>query len=51
MAIMTNGKPRTAMPAWRGLLTEEQRQDVLAYIRTLIRFYKPLTQQEPTAQR
>ena len=45
MAVITNGKPRTAMPAWKDQLTDEQRQDVLAYIRTLVRFYKPPLQQ------
>jgi mono/diheme cytochrome c family protein len=43
LTVITNGKPRTAMPAWKDLLTEEQRLDVLAYIRTLVRFHKPLT--------
>ncbi len=42
--IIANGKPRTSMPAWKDLLTEDQRRDVLAYIRTLVRFQpKPLT--------
>ena len=40
-----DGKPRTAMLAWKDQLTDEQRQDVLAYIRTLVRFYKPPPQQ------
>jgi mono/diheme cytochrome c family protein len=43
LAVITNGKARTAMPAWKDLLTEEQRRDVLAYIRTLIRFHKSPT--------
>lgn len=44
LAVIANGKPRTSMPAWKDLLTEEQRRDVLAYIRTLVRFQpKPLT--------
>lgn len=48
LAVITNGKPRTAMPAWKEGLTEEQRRDVLAYIRTLIRFGpKPLTPPPP----
>jgi mono/diheme cytochrome c family protein len=45
LAVITNGKPRTAMLAWKDQLTDEQRQDVLAYIRTLVRFYKPPPQQ------
>ncbi|MDZ7266495.1 MAG: c-type cytochrome [candidate division KSB1 bacterium] len=28
------GIPRTAMPAWRGLLTERERWDVIAYLKT-----------------
>jgi len=39
LAVIANGKPRTAMPAWKHLLTEEQRRDVLGYIRTLVRFH------------
>jgi mono/diheme cytochrome c family protein len=46
-SIITNGKPRTDMPAWKDLLTEQQRQDVLAYLRTLVRFHKPLTPPPP----
>jgi mono/diheme cytochrome c family protein len=48
LAVIANGKPRTSMPAWKDLLTEEQRRDVLAYIRTLVRFGpKPLTPPPP----
>jgi mono/diheme cytochrome c family protein len=39
LAVITDGKARTAMPPWKDLLTEEQRRDVLAYIRTLVRFH------------
>ncbi len=50
LTVIANGKPRTAMPAWNGLLTESQQRDVVAYIRTLIRFYpKPLTPGPPNA--
>lgn len=50
LKVIANGKPRTAMPAWNGLLTESQQRDVVAYIRTLIRFYpKPLTPGPPNA--
>ena len=46
--VITNGKPRTAMPAWKDLLNEQQRLDVVAYIRTLIRFHpKSLTPSPP----
>ena len=50
LAVIANGKPRTAMPAWKDLLTDEQRRDVLAYIRTLVRFYKPPAQLPPNEQ-
>lgn len=50
LAVISNGKPRTAMPAWKDLLTDEQRRDVLAYVRTLVRFYKPPVQPPPNEQ-
>jgi len=31
---ITNGIPRTMMPAWEGLLTEKERHDVVAYVKT-----------------
>jgi len=31
---VTNGIPRTTMPAWEGLLTEKDRHDVVAYLKT-----------------
>lgn len=52
LAVIANGKPRTAMPAWRDRLSEEQRREVLAYIRSLIRFQpKSLTPQPPQERR
>ena len=52
LAVIANGKPRTAMPAWKDRLSEEQRGEVLAYIRSLIRFQpKPLTPPPPQEQR
>ncbi|TAJ10159.1 MAG: cytochrome c [Nitrospirae bacterium] len=50
-AVINNGKPRTAMPAWKDALNEQERRDVLAYIRTLVRFHpKPLTPPPPSGQ-
>lgn len=46
-AMIENGMPRTAMRGWKNELTEEQRRDVLAYIRSLVRFYNPVTPQTP----
>lgn len=35
-AFILNGSPRTArMPAWKGLLTESQVRDIVAYIKSL----------------
>jgi mono/diheme cytochrome c family protein len=45
--IIANGKPRTAMPSWKDKLTEDERQDVLAYIRSLIHFQHSLTPPPP----
>jgi mono/diheme cytochrome c family protein len=45
--IITNGKPRTAMPAWKEELAEQQRRDVLAYIRSLVHFQRSLTPPPP----
>ncbi len=35
LAIIENGRPNTAMPPWKGTLSDQQRRDVLGYIRTL----------------
>ena len=43
LTVIANGKPRTSMPAWRDRLTDAQQLDVLAYVRSLVRFYKPGT--------
>ncbi|MGD9852264.1 MAG: cytochrome c [Nitrospirales bacterium] len=34
LKIIREGKPGTSMPAWKGGLSDQQIQDVLAYIRT-----------------
>lgn len=50
-AIINDGKLRTSMPAWKDALNEQERRDVLAYIRTLVRFHpKPLTPPPPSGQ-
>lgn len=38
--IIAKGKPRTAMPAWSDTLTEQQRWDLVAYIRELVVFHR-----------
>ncbi len=40
LAVIADGKPRTSMPAWKDRLTEAQQREVLAYLRSLVRFYK-----------
>lgn len=35
LKIIRDGKPPTAMPAWKGQLSEQEIQEVLAYIRSL----------------
>ena len=35
LATIGNGRPKTAMPPWKGTLSEQQMRDVLGYIRTL----------------
>jgi mono/diheme cytochrome c family protein len=41
LGMITNGAPRTAMRGWKDELTEEDRLNVLAFIRSLVRFQKP----------
>lgn len=50
LTIITNGKPRTSMRAWNGLLTEQERRDVLAYIRSLVRFHPHSLTPPPNGQ-
>lgn len=38
---ITKGVPRTAMRGWKDQLTEEDRLNVLAFVRSLVRFQKP----------
>ena len=41
LEIITNGAPRSAMRGWKDTLTEEDRLNVLTFIRSLVRFQKP----------
>jgi len=47
LKIIANGRPRTAMPAWKDELSDEDQQAVLAYIRSLVRFSRSLTPAAP----
>ncbi len=48
LRTIAHGKPRTAMPAWQEVLSAEDQQAVLQYIRSLVRFTRPLTPPSPT---
>lgn len=47
LKIIANGRPRTAMPAWKDQLSEEDQRDVLRYIRSLVHFHQPGTPPPP----
>ncbi len=47
LKIIANGRPRTAMPAWKGYLSEEEQQAVLDYIRSLVKFTRSATPPPP----
>lgn len=47
LKIIANGRPRTAMPAWKDELSEEEQREVLRYIRSLVQFHHPLTPPPP----
>jgi mono/diheme cytochrome c family protein len=48
LKIIAKGRPRTAMPAWKDELSDEDQRNVLAYIRSLVRFSRSLTPPPPT---
>ncbi len=50
LKIIANGRPRTAMPAWKDTLSEEERRQVLQYIRSLISFSRPPAPAPPHAR-
>ncbi len=41
LAILAQGVPRTAMRGWSDQLSEDERRNVLAYIRSLVHFQEP----------
>jgi len=47
LRTIAQGKPRTSMPAWQDVLPAEDQQAVLQYIRSLVRFTRPLTPPPP----
>ncbi|MFQ5641360.1 MAG: c-type cytochrome [bacterium] len=44
---ITHGIPRTMMPAWKDLLTEQERRDVVAYIKTFSKKFDRYGQGDP----
>lgn len=49
LKIIANGRPRTAMPAWKDRLTDEEQREVLRYIRSLVHFHEPGTASPPAS--
>lgn len=47
LKIIANGRPRTAMPAWKDQLSDDEQREVLQYIRSLVRFSRSLTPPPP----
>ena len=47
LKMIANGRPRTAMSAYKGHLSEDQQQAVLAYIRSLVKFTGSTTPPPP----
>lgn len=47
LRIIANGRARTAMPAWKDELSEEDQREVLRYIRSLVQFHQPVTPAPP----
>jgi len=50
LRIIADGRPRTAMPAWRDRLSEEDQREVLRYIRSLVRFHRSMTPPPPASE-
>jgi mono/diheme cytochrome c family protein len=50
LKIIANGRPRTAMPAWKDRLSEEDQRGVLRYIRSLVRFHHSMTPAPPASE-
>jgi mono/diheme cytochrome c family protein len=47
LKIIANGRPHTAMPAWKGRLSEDEQRAVLAYVRSLVKFTRSATPPPP----
>ena len=51
LRIIADGTPRTAMQGWKTQLSEEDRLNVLAYIRSLVHFQTPSLTPPPPQNR
>lgn len=49
LKIIDQGRPRTAMPAWKDRLSGEEQREVLRYIRSLVHFHQPATPPPPAS--
>ncbi|MBA3967469.1 MAG: cytochrome c [Nitrospirales bacterium] len=49
LEILAEGVPRTAMSGWSVQFSEDERRNVLAYIRTLVHFQDPLAPKLPSS--
>lgn len=47
LKIIDQGRPRTAMPAWKDRLSDEEQREVLRYIRSLVHFHQSATPPPP----
>lgn len=47
LKIIANGRSRTAMPAWKDRLSEDEQQAVLTYMRSLVKFTPSATPPPP----
>jgi mono/diheme cytochrome c family protein len=47
LKIIANGRPHTAMGAWKDRLSDDEQRAVLAYIRSLVRFTRSATPPPP----
>jgi mono/diheme cytochrome c family protein len=47
LKIIANGRARTAMPAWKDHLSEEEQREVLRHIRSFVHFHQSATPPPP----
>lgn len=47
LKVIANGRPHTAMGAWKDRLSDDEQHAVLAYIRSLVRFTRSATPPPP----